>query len=89
MAARVLELRIRIQQRVRIFVLCVLYNKDKSQSQDNQDKAIEKKCRENKNIPGGGQIYRNLPYKPWGPISFLYNGATGLFHKGKAAGAWL
>jgi hypothetical protein len=85
----VLELRIRIPPRVWIFVLCVLYNKDKSQRQDNQDKATEKKCRENKNITGGGQIFRNLPYKPWGPISFLYNGATGLFHKGKVAGAFL
>ena len=38
--------------------------------------------------PGGGEIFRTRPERPWGPSSLLYNGYW-IFHRGKAAGAWL
>ena len=34
-----------------VFVLCVLYSKDKRQSQDSQDKEVQIKYREQKTIP--------------------------------------
>jgi len=37
--------------------------------------------------PGGGEIFRTCPHRPWEPPSLLYNGyriLTGV----KAAGAW-
>jgi hypothetical protein len=34
-----------------MFVLCVLYSKDKRQSQDNQDKAVQSTEREQKKSP--------------------------------------
>jgi hypothetical protein len=37
-----------------MLVLCVLYNKDKRQSQDNQDKAVQTKYRKSKKNPAGG-----------------------------------
>ena len=41
-----------------MFVLCVLYNKDKRQSQDNQDKAVQTKYRERtKKIPARAWMF--------------------------------
>jgi len=37
--------------------------------------------------PGGGEIFRTCPGRPWGPPSFLYNGYR-VFPEDKAAGAW-
>jgi hypothetical protein len=37
--------------------------------------------------PGGGEIFRTRPDRPWGPPSLLYNGYR-LFPEGKAAEAW-
>jgi len=36
--------------------------------------------------PSGGEIFRTLPDRPWGPLSLLYNGYR-VFPEGKAAGA--
>jgi hypothetical protein len=37
--------------------------------------------------PGGGEIFRTRPDRPWGPPNLLYNGYR-VFPGGKAAGAW-
>ena len=37
--------------------------------------------------PGGGEIFRTRPDRPWSPLSLLYNGYR-VFLGGKAAGAW-
>ena len=37
--------------------------------------------------PGGGEIFRTFPDRPWGPPSLPYNGYR-VFPEGKAAGAW-
>jgi hypothetical protein len=37
--------------------------------------------------PGGGEIFRTRPDRPWDPPSLLYNGHR-VFPGGKAAGAW-
>ena len=37
--------------------------------------------------PGGGEIFRTRPGRPWGPLSLLYNGYR-VFTGGKEAGAW-
>ena len=37
--------------------------------------------------PGGGEIFRTCPDRPWGPPSFLYN-RNQVFPGGKAAEAW-
>ena len=37
--------------------------------------------------PGGGEIFRTRPDRPWGPSSLLYNGYR-VFPRGKATGAW-
>jgi len=37
--------------------------------------------------PGGGEIFRTRPDRPWGLPNFLYNGYR-VFPGGKAAGAW-
>ena len=37
--------------------------------------------------PGGCEIFRTRPDRPWGPPSLLYNGYE-IFHGNKAAGAW-
>ena len=37
--------------------------------------------------PGGGEIFRTRPDRPWGPPSILYNGYQ-IFPGDKAAGAW-
>ena len=37
--------------------------------------------------PGGGEIFRTRPDRPWGPTSLLYNGYR-VFPGVKAAGAW-
>jgi hypothetical protein len=37
--------------------------------------------------PGGGEIFRTCPDRPWGPPSLLYNGYR-VYPGGKAAGAW-
>ena len=37
--------------------------------------------------PGGGEIFRIRPDRPWGPPNLLYNGYR-VFPGGKAAGAW-
>jgi len=37
--------------------------------------------------PGGGEIFRPRPDRPWGPPSLLYNGYR-VCPGGKAAGAW-
>ena len=37
--------------------------------------------------PGGGEIFRTRPDRPWCPPSLLYNGYR-VFPGGKAAGAW-
>ena len=47
--------------------------KDKRQSQDNKDKEVRMKYREQKIIPGGGEIFRTSPDRPWGPTSLVYN----------------
>jgi hypothetical protein len=36
--------------------------------------------------PGGDEIFRTCPERPWGPPSLLYNGYR-VFPEGKAAGA--
>jgi hypothetical protein len=36
--------------------------------------------------PGGGEIFRTRPERPWGLLSLLYNGYR-VFPGGKAAGA--
>ena len=38
-------------------------------------------------IPGGGEIFRTRPGRPWGPPSVLYSGYR-VFPGDKAAGAW-
>jgi hypothetical protein len=40
-----------------------------------------------KRNPGGGEIFRTRPDRPWGPPSLLYNGYR-VFPGGKAAEAW-
>jgi hypothetical protein len=37
--------------------------------------------------PGGGEVFRTRPERPWGPPSLLYNGYR-VFPGGKAAGTW-
>jgi len=37
--------------------------------------------------PGGVEIFRTCPNRPWGPLSLLYNGYR-VFSGGKAGGAW-
>ena len=37
--------------------------------------------------PGGGEIFRTRPDRPWGPSSLLYNGYR-FFPGGKAVGSW-
>jgi hypothetical protein len=37
--------------------------------------------------PGGGEIFRTRPHRPWGPTSLLYSGYR-VFPGGKAVGAW-
>ena len=37
--------------------------------------------------PGGSEIFRTRPDRPWGPPSLLYNGYP-VFPRGKAAGGW-
>jgi hypothetical protein len=37
--------------------------------------------------PGGGEILRTCPDRPWGPPSLIYNGYR-VFQGSKAAGAW-
>ena len=37
--------------------------------------------------PGGGEIFRTRPDRPWGPPSFLYNGNRD-FRGVKVAEAW-
>jgi hypothetical protein len=37
--------------------------------------------------PGGGEIFRTRPDRPWGPPSLLYN-AYWVYPGGKAEGAW-
>ena len=37
--------------------------------------------------PGGGEIFRTNPDRPWGPPSLLYNGYRVSFTGGKAVGA--
>ena len=37
--------------------------------------------------PGGGEIFRTSPDRPWGPPSLLYSGYR-VIPGGKAAGAW-
>jgi hypothetical protein len=37
--------------------------------------------------PGGGEIFRTRPDRPWGPPSLLYNGYW-VFPGGKTVGAW-
>jgi hypothetical protein len=54
-AYRLLRLRVRIPLGAWLFVLCVLYSKDKRQSQDNQDKVVvQTKYRGKKNSDGIG-----------------------------------
>ena len=37
--------------------------------------------------PGGGEIFRTHPDRPWGPTNLLYNGYQ-VLPGDKAAGAW-
>ena len=37
--------------------------------------------------PGGVEIFRTLPDRPWGPMGLLYNRYL-VFPVGKAAGVW-
>jgi hypothetical protein len=37
--------------------------------------------------PGGGEIFRTCPDRPWDSPSLIYNGYW-VFLRGKAAGAW-
>jgi hypothetical protein len=37
--------------------------------------------------PGGGEIFRTLPDRPWGPLNLLYNGYR-VFPGGKVAWTW-
>ena len=56
-----------------MFVLCVLHSKDKRQSQDNQDKVVQVKCREQKKIPSGvtGDFFQShrRNHVPWGRLN--------------------
>jgi hypothetical protein len=60
-----------------MFVLCVLYSKGQRQNQDNQDKEVGRKYREEKKIAGDGEIFRTSP------ASLLCN-----VYGVKEAGAW-
>ena len=56
-----------------MFVLCVLYSKDERQSQDNQNREVQMKYREQKEIKVGGEIFRTCP--ALGPTQPpIYNG---------------
>jgi hypothetical protein len=60
-----------------MFVLCVLYSKDKRQSQENQDREVWTKHKartKNKKNPVGGDIFPTCADWLCGPSSFLYNG---------------
>ena len=62
--------------------------KDKRQSQDNQDKAVQIKCREQKKILAG-KIFSAPIHTGLGVhISLLYNGYR-VIPRVKPAGAWL
>ena len=37
--------------------------------------------------PGGGELFRTHPHRPWGQPSLLYNGYC-VFPGGKVGGAW-
>jgi hypothetical protein len=54
-----------------VCLLCVLYNKNKRQSQYNQDKEVRIKNGERQN-PGGDKVFHTRPDRPWGPNSLLY-----------------
>ena len=59
-----------------MFVLCVLYSKDKRHSQDNQDKEVWTKYKtrtKQKKNSGRGEIFRIRPDRPLGRSSLLYN----------------
>ena len=56
-----------------MFVLCVLYSSDERQSRDNQDKQVQIKYREQKQSPGGDEIFRTRPDRLLDPPSLLYN----------------
>jgi hypothetical protein len=47
---------------------------------------IQIRCQKKKN-PGGGEIFRTRPDRPWDPPNLLYNGYR-VFLGGKTAGAW-
>jgi hypothetical protein len=62
-----------------MFVLCLLYNKDKKDKKPGQprQKKSSDKVHENKiKIPagGGGEIFLTRPDRPWGPPSLIYKG---------------
>ena len=38
--------------------------------------------------PGGGEVFRSRPDRPWGPPSLLYNEWVPGHSRGKAAGGW-
>ena len=42
--------------------------------------------KENKKDPGGCEIFRTRPYRPWGPSSLFYNGCGLFFQGGKRSG---
>ena len=56
-AARLVGLRVRIPPGAWMFVLCVLYSKDRRQSQDEEDKEVQIKYREQKKIPPEACMY--------------------------------
>jgi hypothetical protein len=72
-----------------MFVLCVLYNKGKRQSQFNQEKEVQTKKRDRiKQNAGGGDFFLTLADLPLGPTQPPVQWVPGFFLGGKAAGAW-
>ena len=58
-----------------MFVLCVLYSRDKRKSQDYQDKELRLEYKEiTKRNPDGGEIFRTRQDRPWDPPNLLYDG---------------
>lgn len=87
-----IELRVWIPPGLKIFLLYVLSEGKKAKCRTvkkNTQKRIRwSKNRVQENIlknPGGGQIFRNRPFWPWGPPGLFQNGCRGI-PEGKAAG---
>jgi hypothetical protein len=54
---RLLGFRVRIPPEAWMFALCVLYSKGQKENQDNHDKEVQTKYREQKEIPPGSWMF--------------------------------